>query len=348
MRLRPRENIGNGSAVGESEQQAEQEAEQQAVIADGGAFWPRARWRKRMTALAGITLLVPTFNAGATVGNLLASLRREAQSDTEIIVIDGSSRDGTRRCIEESGLAVAHLVSEPDRGIYDAINKGVRLASRELIGILGADDELCDGALQAVSSAWRQGPTDILAGRAYLASADRSAALRADEDYGPGALLSGIPFCHNSMFATAETYQRVGAYELRYRLCADAQWVHRAIRQGCSCRQIEAPIVRFGHAGASSTNAEEIMRETYQIIRENFPALSLEDAACLFQAIRGWSDGSGVCAVLRRHREDPELLFSAAAAFSSRARRLTLPSPSDAAPAPLLRRLRARWLPRWA
>jgi GT2 family glycosyltransferase len=299
-----------------------------------------------MTALSGVTLIVPTFNAGATVGTLLASLRREARSGTEIIVVDGASRDETRRRIEESGVAVAHLVSEPDRGIYDAINKGVRLASRELIGVLGADDELCEGALQAVSSAWRQGPTDLLAGRAYLARADGSAALRADEDYGPGALLSGIPFCHNAMFATAETYRKVGAYDLRYRLCADAQWVHRAIRQGCSCRQIEAPIVRFGHAGASSTNAEEIMRETYQIIRENFPALSPEDAACLFQAIRGWSDASGVGAVLQRHRADPELLLSAAAAFCSRARRLT--PPGAAAPAPLLRRLRARWLPRLA
>ena len=292
-----------------------------------------------------ISLVIPTYNAARTLDRALASACQQSWPDREIIVIDGGSGDGTRAIVEANRLHIAVFVSEPDGGIYDAINKGIALATGDLIGVLGADDTLCDEALPRLAAAWRETQPDIICGQALMVAPDGSQALRPDEDYGPGALLSGIPFCHNAMFATRGAYGAVGNYDLHYRLCADAHWVHRAIRAGLTCRQVDAPVVRFGLQGASSTNGELIMTETYALILANFPGLSLTDAQCLFQAIRGWSDGAGVEAVLRRHCADGELLLAASLAFASRARRLNNRQTMLAVvpPAPVWRRVLGGW-----
>lgn len=268
-----------------------------------------------------ISVVIPTFNAARSIERALRSIERQSWPDREIVIIDGASRDDTRAVIEKTGIPVAAFVSEPDKGIYDAINKGLALATGDLIGVLGSDDELCAGALASLGTAWQETRPDIIAGRAIMIAADGSESLRPDEDYGLGALLSGIPFCHNAMFATREAYRAVGPYDLRYRLCADANWVHRAIAGGRTCAQLEVPIVRFSLSGASSTNAELIMTETYAAILANFPELPKADAECLFRAIRGWSDGADVAQVLSRHGADQKLLLAAALAFAARARR---------------------------
>ena len=143
----------------------------------------------------------------------------------EIVVVDGASQDGT------SELARAHpsrpiVTSEPDHGIYDAINKGMALASGRLIGILGSDDLLETGALAKLSALHAEFGTDIVFGRARMVDATGAAFLREDEPYGPNALISGIPFCHNAMFVTPRCFAQVGQYDLSLRICADSEWVN--------------------------------------------------------------------------------------------------------------------------
>ncbi len=142
-----------------------------------------------------------------------------------------------------------------------------------------------------------------------------------DEDYGIGALLSGIPFCHNAMFVTPETYIKVGKYNTDYKICADAEWVHRAIRLCCTCNQICTPIVRFATTGLSSTNPEQILNETYNLVMSNFKGLNQEDAKILFESVRGWSDDKQVYDVLKRNVRILGLQAAYEAALISRERR---------------------------
>ncbi|MDF3863380.1 glycosyltransferase family 2 protein [Pseudomonas denitrificans (nom. rej.)] len=259
------------------------------------------------------SIVIPTYNSAPTLARTLVSVREQGWPDVEVLIIDGASKDQTLEVARSfSGLALK-LVSEPDEGIYDAINKGVALATGDLICVIGSDDRLAEGALKAVHEAWAHAGTDIVAGKALLEAPDGSASLRVDEAYGPGALVSGIPFCHNSMYVTPEAYRKVGQYNLDYKICADAEWVHRSIRAGCTCARVELPLVHFSLSGTSSTNDELIMAETYAVVAGNFPGTSTQDAEILFKAVRRWTDDSQVSAVLRRYPADTLLAEAVAA-----------------------------------
>src|SRR3546814_20304776 len=87
-----------------------------------------------------ISLITATYNAADTVADSLRSAAMQTYQNVEHIVIDGASTDGTQKIVEESGERLTTFVSEPDRGIYDALNKGIALATGDVIGFLNADD----------------------------------------------------------------------------------------------------------------------------------------------------------------------------------------------------------------
>lgn len=263
------------------------------------------------------TILTSTYNASHAIEIAAASVRGQHRDDVEYIVIDGASTDDTLDYIGRNRDVITKVISEPDKGIYDALNKGIRAASGTLIGIIGCDDSLVPGALDAVERQFRREPAEIYAGQTLLTDASGRGVLREDEDYGPGALISGIPFGHNAMFATREAYGKVGLYDQDFRITADANWVHRAIRAGLTCSRIDRVLVQFATTGVSSNDGERVLEESGRAIRANFPFLSQQDALDLLYGVRGWSGPEVLTAVLVRH-EDPALHAAVAAALQAR------------------------------
>ena len=259
------------------------------------------------------TILTSTYNAGHAINIAAASVRVQRRSDVEYIIIDGASTDDTLEHARRNGDVVSRIISEPDTGIYDALNKGIAAASGELIGIIGADDSYSSGALDIVARYHRESPADIYAGQTLLTT-DGRGTLRLDEEFGPGALASGIPFGHNAMFATRGAYEKVGLYDLGYRIAADAQWVHRAIRAGLTCTRIPRLLVQFSSAGVSTVDTKGILDESGRAIKENFPFLDEKEALALLYGVRGWSDTGELVAILRKH-PNPELRVSLKEAF---------------------------------
>lgn len=253
------------------------------------------------------SIIVPTYNSAETLPQTLESIRIQQWPNVEVLVIDGLSTDQTVSSAKAFNELEIVIISEPDKGIYDAINKGIARATGDLICIIGSDDRLAAGALVAVDAIWRIQDTDIIAGEALLEAPDGATNKRIDEPYGLGALISGIPFCHNSMYVTPDAYRKVGGYNLDYRICADADWVHRSIRAGCTCSRIAQPLVHFSLNGTSSTNDALIMAETYAVIAGNFPGLSVNDAEILFKAVRRWTDDSLIEEVLSKHQTNNDL-----------------------------------------
>ncbi|RRD25668.1 glycosyltransferase [Brucellaceae bacterium VT-16-1752] len=229
-----------------------------------------------------ITVVIPTFKAEKTISDSLKSVLRQTGASVEIIVVDGASPDATVSIAKSFASPNLVIISERDKGIYDAINKGILRARGALIGILGADDTYMPETLSTVKKNM-SGGAEIVSGLTLI-----DGVLRADEAYGPAALISGIPFGHNAMFASRDAYQTVGLYDLSYRICADANWVHRAIKSNILCTKIEKVFVEFGIEGTSSTNPEEIMAESYKVIQSNFSFLSTEEAKSLLYSVRNW------------------------------------------------------------
>lgn len=264
--------------------------------------------KKRGAQLSRFSIIIPCFNSSSVIEGAISSVVKQGH-EAEILIIDGGSSDDTVvRAL--ATRAITKHVSEPDAGIYDAINKGVALASGDLIGVLGSDDRYVDGAFANISRLANECSADIYAGATLLVDADSQSQLRLDERYGEGALISGIPFGHNAMFATRSAYARVGAYSLSYRICADAHWVHRAIKMGLSCAITPEIVVEFSTGGTSSVQKEDIMEETYQTISENFSAITLDHAKTLLYAARRWGPADPVVDILRSNPND-ELLQKA-------------------------------------
>ena len=94
-----------------------------------------------------ISIIIATFNASATIKRCLDSIVPQLTEECELVIIDGGSKDSTNEIIDSYGDKIAIHVSEPDKGIYDAWNKGIRLSSGEWVAFIGADDVLLSGAL---------------------------------------------------------------------------------------------------------------------------------------------------------------------------------------------------------
>jgi len=266
------------------------------------------------------SIVIPTYNAAATLSAALDSILRQRCEDVEVIVVDGASKDDTVNIARSYRELSVTVISEPDRGIYDAMNKGIAQARGDLIGVLGADDRYKPDALSLVREARQRSTADIYAGRASLVESTGKSTERLDEEFGVGSLVSGIPFNHNAMFASSEAYKKIGPYSLKYQICADAQWVHRAVKAGATCSRIDRVLVEFGMGGKSSTDATRIMNETFQTIIENFPFLSLDEAEHIFRTVRGWSDGAQISSILALNSNDKLFLHSVADALLGRLR----------------------------
>lgn len=236
------------------------------------------------------------------------------RDDVEYIIIDGASKDDTLHYVERNRDVITKVISEPDSGIYDALNKGIRAAQGKLIGIIGCDDSLVPGALAAVERQFEADSAGIFAGQTLLTDADGRGVLREDETYGLGALVSGIPFGHNAMFATRDAYEKAGPYDTSYRITADANWVHRAIRAGITCSNVNRVLVHFACNGLSSNDGTGVLEESGRAIRENFPFLTQQEALDLLYGVRGWSGPHVLAEVLKRHH-DPDLHASVEAAL---------------------------------
>lgn len=267
-----------------------------------------------MPARSRFSIIIPCFNSAPVIDAAIESVRRQ-DWPAEIIVVDGGSSDGTQERVRAHGDLVATCISEPDRGIYDAINKGLSRCTGDLIGILGSDDRYVPGAFARIWQASTVHKADLYAGATRMVSPDGSTTLRTDEPYGLNALVSGIPFGHNAMFATPAAYTRVGPYDLKYRICADSHWVHRAVRLGLACHTIADVVVEFALTGTSSRNDEEIMAETFETIAENFPGLGRDAAKTLLYAARGWGPSEPVASILEARPGDALLRQAVEAAM---------------------------------
>jgi glycosyltransferase involved in cell wall biosynthesis len=176
-----------------------------------------------------LSIIVPTFNRRAMLGEAIASVRSQSFKDLEIIVVDGGSTDGTIEWVEQQTDVL--LLKGPDRGVYDAFNKGIAHASGEVIGILNSDDLYPEGTLRAVASAFEQNPdADAVCGIAELACDGETVAvydnpsdqvLRTPRTSLIGACVPNARFFRRS--AAAE----VGLFDISYKFVSDRDWLTR-------------------------------------------------------------------------------------------------------------------------
>jgi len=215
-----------------------------------------------------ITVITPTFNAGKYLEQTLASVADQHYPDLEYIIVDGGSTDKTLDIIRANEGLVTRWVSEPDNGISDAFNKGIRMASGDIIGIINADDYYHPGALAAVAQAAQENPdADVFYGDAIHERFDGSGVIhfRPMQDIGR-CVWKRMPVSHPATFIRRSTYERFGVFDTNYRLAMDYELVLRIYRRGARFRYVDAVLAHFRYGQSSSAAG---LREVRRIVIEN-------------------------------------------------------------------------------
>jgi glycosyltransferase involved in cell wall biosynthesis len=218
-----------------------------------------------------ITVVTASFNSAATIADTLHSVQQQAGAAVEHLVIDGGSTDGTQDIVR-GFRHVAGLVSEPDHGIYDALNKGIARAGGDVVGFLHTDDVYAGPwVLQAVAEAFEDPAVEAVHGDlVYVRKSDLGQVVRTWRagDFAPAKLRRGWMPPHPTLYVRREVYQRVGGFDTRFRIAADYECVLR-IFTGLLGRSAYLPrvLVRMRLGGASNRSLGNIARKSAEDLR---------------------------------------------------------------------------------
>jgi glycosyltransferase involved in cell wall biosynthesis len=224
-----------------------------------------------------ISIITAVYNGGAAIAETLSSVADQDYSDIEHIVIDGGSSDDTVAAVRSKGHRVAQLISEPDNGVYDAFNKGLRLATGSAIGFLNCGDTyLSSSAVSRIAGELSVSGTEAVFGDLLIVNAERQAEVvrrYSSKRFSPKMMRYGLMPAHPTLFLRREVYQRVGEYETQFGIAGDFELCLRVFALNTvRYRYIPEPLVRMPRGGLSNRG----WRSTLQITREMRRACELD------------------------------------------------------------------------
>ena len=216
-----------------------------------------------------LSVITVCYNAAEDIEAALSSVQEQLYPNIEHIVIDGGSTDGTLEILERHSGELAHLVSEPDKGLYDAMNKGIEAATGDALFFLNADDRFVDQQVVSdMMSALKGNP------KAAMVYGD----ILRDQPEGMGNWTQVAEFSprslarrtisHQSLFARSSVFEEIGGFSLDYRIVSDFHWLMRLVHSNVRTLHIDRDVCIIGVQGLSNTiewEQERIsaMREFY-------------------------------------------------------------------------------------
>lgn len=223
-----------------------------------------------------ISVVTVCFNAALTLADTLESVSRQRDCDVEHWLIDGGSRDDTPAVVARHGGHLAGYISEPDRGLYDAMNKGAARSHGDVLGFLNADDWYADAnTLACVADAFRQG-ADVVYGDLVFVTPSPPFRVRRvwrDAAHVPNDFFSlGWQPAHPVTFIRRELFDAVGAFDLRWRISADYAFLARVMGwPGIRLRHVPRTLVNMRLGGTSTAGWRSVWKancECLEALRE--------------------------------------------------------------------------------
>ena len=223
------------------------------------------------------SIITVSYNSKNTIAKTIESVLSQTYSNIEYIIIDGGSKDGTCEVINRYTERISHVVSERDRGIYDAINKGINFATGNLIGILHSDDFYSnETVLEKVASVFVDKNVDaVFADLIYVHpdNLDRVVRYYSAAGFTPGKFTYGLMPPHPTFFVRREVYEKYGLFKTDYKIAADFELLARfLVRHKVSYHYLPEVIVKMRPGGLSTRNFKSnwiLNKEIIRACREN-------------------------------------------------------------------------------
>lgn len=222
--------------------------------------------------MSKLTLITACYNSEATIMDTLQSVNEQDYRNIDHIIVDGASIDNTIKICQTKGTRISKIISEPDAGIYDAYNKGIANAQGEIIGFLNSDDYYASGNVcSQVMDAFNDPTIDAVhADLVYVNQTKTNIVERywRSKNITRGALISGFIPAHPTVFFRRSVYDRIGNFDLTFRLAADNEFLLRAFyTHQVSSKYIPGIWVRMRSGGATGGSIKSIIRQNREILK---------------------------------------------------------------------------------
>lgn len=218
-----------------------------------------------------ISIITVSFNSAALIEESIKSVLNQTYSSIEYLIIDGGSTDGTVEIIERYKGSIDYFVSEPDRGLYDAMNKGIRAATGDALFFLNSDDTFCDErVLGDAAEAFDNNPdVDVIFGNQIFDFGGGKKAIKKQKFEDVRERLARNNIQHQTMFTRKEIFDVTGGFSQKYRIVSDYEWILKTfLVNKCSYVYIDRDISIMSTQGLSSTTNFEPERR--QVMKDYF------------------------------------------------------------------------------
>lgn len=227
-----------------------------------------------------VSIITVAFNSAATIAHCMQSVLDQSYSNIEYIVVDGLSKDNTLNIVRKFEPLFAgkmRWISENDNGIYDAMNKGLHMATGDVVGILNSDDFFTDNnVIEKVAQAFTDDNIDAVYGDVHFVretNLSRCVRYYSSAGFRPWWLRFGIMPAHPSFYARKEVFQKAGLYKTDYKIGGDFEMMVRLFKRfDIKTKYLPMVFVTMRMGGASTKNVGSrltLLREDTRACREN-------------------------------------------------------------------------------
>ena len=247
-------------------------------ISEGG-LRINGKFKSSLPEIPLVTIITVTLNAETTLAQCIISVLNQSYKNIEYIIIDGGSSDGTLNIIKKYQDIVDYFVSEPDRGLYHAMNKGLELATGDYILTLNADDWYVKGCVIGLINAKKYSGVDFVSALAQYV----------DQEGKPLYVLRSMPFDdslrlrmplrHGCMLISSVIYNDIGPYDESYKIIADFDLTVRIFEKKYTHYELPRPLLFFRNTGVSNRRLDRLFSERKRLNQNLFPFLDSNEVS---------------------------------------------------------------------
>jgi len=225
------------------------------------------RWSTKTSRQGGyilplISIITVVFNGAKNIEKTIKSVIGQSYQSIEYIIIDGGSTDGTLAIIDKYRQDISTLVSEPDDGIYDAMNKGISLANGKIIGIINSDDYYEEHIIAYIVAESRKSLSPgIIYGNMNIINSEGKIVhtlKKSNHEKLIPRMSMWVP--HPTVFVSREIYRTIGVYNTEYKISADYEFLVRSYKRGVQFHKINKIISSFQLGGISTSESKKILQ----------------------------------------------------------------------------------------
>jgi glycosyltransferase involved in cell wall biosynthesis len=228
-----------------------------------------------------ISLITAVYNNASTLEATLTSIVSQKYENLEYIIVDGGSTDGSQDILKKYSRLVTTLISEKDSGIYDALNKGIKASTGDIVGFLNADDHFAsDTVLKTIAEAFEDpGVSGLYSDLDYISSSGTVIRHWQSRAFNEHMLLEGWMPPHPTLYLRKSIYDQVGLFDLQYKIASDYDMVLRVFTlPNAHFHYLPMVTVKMRVGGASNRNIQRILRKSTEdfliATRAGLPAFS--------------------------------------------------------------------------